>query len=142
MAQIIQGMLAEVGMKTEIKVLEWGAYLNGLQEKSHDMFILGWSTSVPDPNFAMSGLLETDAGSNFTFFSNAAFDAAMDKGRKTLDGPERAAVYKEAQEILLDQCPQVYLHSDDNCVGTQKYIKGFEVGSNDTYNFRTVYFEE
>lgn len=142
MAQIMMAMLEEVGLNAEIKVLEWGAYLNGLQEKTHDLFILGWSTSVPDPNFAMSGLLESNAGSNYTFFSNADFDAAMQKGRETPDGPERAAVYKTAQEIINDQVPMVFLHSDDNCVGIQKYVKGFEVGSDDTYNFRDVYFEE
>ncbi len=142
MAQIMMAMLEEVGLSAEIKVLEWGAYLNGLQEQTHDMFILGWSTSVPDANFAMSGLLETNAGSNYTFFSEADFDAAMQKGRETPDGPERAAVYKTAQEIINDLVPMVFLHSDDNCVGIQKYVKGFEIDSDDTYNFRNAYFEE
>jgi peptide/nickel transport system substrate-binding protein len=141
MAQIIKAQLAEFGINAEIKVLEWGAYLNGLQEKQHDMFILGWSTGVPDANFAMSGLLESDAGSNYTFFNNKEFDEAMDKGRATEDGPDRAAAYRTAQEIINDQVPMIFLHSDDNCVGTQKFVKGFEVGSNDTYNFREVYFE-
>ena len=142
MAQIIMAQLEEIGLDAEIKVLEWGAYLNGLQEQQHDMFILGWSTSVPDPNFAMSGLLETNAGSNYTFFSNADFDAVMKAGRETPDGPERAAAYRKAQEIINDQVPMVFLHSDDNCVGIQNYVKGFAIGSDDTYDFRTVYFAE
>lgn len=141
MAQIIMAQLEELGLNSEIKVLEWGAYLNGLQEKQHDLFILGWSTSVPDANFAMSGLLETNAGSNYTFFSNAEFDAEMQKGRETPDGDERAAHYRKAQEIINDQVPMVFLHSDDNCVGVQKYVKGFEIGNDDTYDFRHVYFE-
>ena len=142
MAQIIMAQLEELGLRCEIKVLEWGAYLNGLQEKKHDMFILGWSTSVPDPNFAMSAMLETGASSNYPFFSSAEFDAVMQAGRETPDGPERAAAYRKAQEIINDQVPMIYLHSDDNCVGIQKYVKGFEIGSTDIYDFRGVYFEE
>ena len=142
MAQIIKAQLAEVGLVAEIKVLEWGAYLNGLQEKQHDMFILGWSNSIPDPNYSMSNLLEGGAGANYTFFNNPEFDATMDKGRKTPDGPERAAVYRKAQEIINDQAPMVFLHCDDICVGAQKYVKGFDVGSNETYDFRGVFFEQ
>ena len=56
MATIIQSQLEEVGIKAEIKVLEWGAYLDGLKQKTHDMFILGWVASVPDPEFAVSGV--------------------------------------------------------------------------------------
>lgn len=142
MAQIILAQLEELGLRGEIKVLEWGAYLNGLQEKAHDMFILGWSTSVPDPNFALSGLLESTSVSNYTVFLNDGFDAALQKGRETPDGPERAEYYVKAQQIVNDQVPMVFLHSDDNCVGAQKFVKGFSVGSDDSYNFRSVYFEE
>ena len=141
MAQIIKAQLAEVGLNAEIKVLEWGAYLSGLQEKQHNLFILGWNSSIPDPNFCMTNLLESGAGANYTFFSDAEFDATMDKGRKTPDGPERAAVYKKAQEIINDQVPMVFLHCDDVCVGAQKYVKGFAIGSNENFSFRDIYFE-
>jgi len=49
-ATIIQAQLDEIGITSEIRVLEWGAYLNGLMEKRHDLFILAWTVSVPDPN--------------------------------------------------------------------------------------------
>ena len=143
MAQIIMAQLEELGLKCEIRVLEWGAYLNGLQDKKHDMFILGWSgASIPDPNFAMSGILESGAAANYTVFSDAEFDAAMQAGRRTPDGPERGEIYRRAQEIINEQIPMIFLHTNDNCVGIQSYVKGLEVGSNDSYDFRTVYFEE
>ena len=42
MATIIQAQLKELGIDAEIKVLEWGAYIQGLQKKTHDLFLLGW----------------------------------------------------------------------------------------------------
>ena len=35
MATIIQAQLKELGIVAEIKVLEWGAYIQGLQKKDH-----------------------------------------------------------------------------------------------------------
>ena len=142
MAQIIQAELEEIGVKAEIKVLEWGAYLNGLQEQKHDMFILGWTTSVPDPNFAISGLLETAAGSNYTFSSDPKLDELLAKGRETPDGPERAEIYKQAQQEVNDFCPMVLLHNDESVVGSQKYLKGFVPSNTERHSFRDVYFEE
>ena len=41
MATIIQAQLQELGIEAKIKVLEWGAYIQGLQKKEHDLFLLG-----------------------------------------------------------------------------------------------------
>ena len=144
MATIIQAQLAEIGITTEIKVLEWGAYLSGLQEKKHDMFLLGWVSTVPDPNFAVAGLLETSAigGSNYTFFSDKKLDELLAKGRSVPDGDERAATYKDMQLFINEQTPMVYLHNDESIAGAQKYVKGFNVRSNEIHSFRETYFEE
>jgi peptide/nickel transport system substrate-binding protein len=142
MATIIQAQLEELGIKAEIKVLEWGAYLNGLQEKTHDLFLLGWVSTVPDPNFAVSGLLESTAGSNYTFYADKKMDELLAKGRSMPDGEERAQVYREMQLYINDQVPMCYLHNDESIAGTQKNVKGFNVKANEIHSFREVYFED
>ena len=142
MAQIMQAQLEEIGITAEIKVLEWGAYLNGLQEQKHDMFELGWVSSVPDPNFAISGLLESGAGSNYTFSSDPKLDELLAKGRETPDGPERAEIYRQAQLEINEYCPMVFLHNDESVAGSQKNVKGFAPAGNETHSFREVYFED
>jgi peptide/nickel transport system substrate-binding protein len=143
-ATIIQAQLEELGIASEIRVLEWGAYLNGLMEKTHDLFILGWVSTVPDPNFAVSGLLETSAigASNYTFFSDPKLDELLAKGRGVPDGDERAAIYKEMQLYINEQVPMIYLHNDESIAGAQKYVKGFAPRSNEIHSFREAYFEE
>ncbi len=141
MATIIQAQLAEVGIVSEIKVLEWGAYLSGLQKKEHDVFLLGWVSTVPDPNFAVSGLLESTAGSNYTFFNDEKMDEMLAKGRSTPDGDARKAAYKEMQQYINHMTPMVYLHNDESIAGAQKGVKGFDVRTNEIHSFRGVYFE-
>ena len=142
MATIIQAQLKELGIDAEIKVLEWGAYIQGLQKKTHDLFLLGWGLSVPDPDYAVAGLLETGAGTNYTFFSDAKLDELLSKGRSMPDGPDREKAYKDMQLYINEQCPMILLHNDESLVGVQKSVKGFISSPFDVHTFATVYFEE
>ena len=142
MATIIQAQLKELGIDAEIKVLEWGAYIQGLQKKTHDLFLLGWGLSVPDPDYAVAGLLETGAGTNYTFFSDAKLDELLSKGRAMPDGPDREKAYRDMQLYINEQCPMILLHNDESLVGVQKSVKGFISSPFDVHTFATVYFEE
>ncbi len=142
MATIIQAQLAEAGITTEIVQQEWGAYLNVLQQKQHDVFLLGWGLSVPDPDYAVSGLLETNAGTNYTTFSDTKLDEMLAKGRSLPDGEERAKVYRDMQMYINEQLPMIYLHNDEAIAGVRKIVKGFEVDPFEVHSFRNVYFEE
>ncbi len=142
MATIIQAQLQELGIVSDIKVLEWGAYIQGLQRKEHDLFLLGWGLSVPDPDYAVAGLLETNAGSNFTFFSDPKLDELLSNGRSMPDGPDREKTYKDMQTFINEQCPMIYLHNDESLVGVQKIVKGFISSPFDVHTFATAYFEE
>ena len=142
MATIIQAQLKELGIDAEIKVLEWGAYIQGLQKKTHDLFLLGWGLSVPDPDYAVAGLLETGAGTNYTFFSDVKLDELLSKGRAMPDGPDREKAYRDMQLYINEQCPMILLHNDESLVGVQKSVKGFISSPFDVHTFATVYFEE
>lgn len=141
MATIMQAQLQEVGIASDIRVLEWGAYLNGLRQKQHDVFLLGWVSTVPDPNFAVSGLLESTAGSNYTYTADKKLDDMLIQGRRTPDGDKRAAIYKDMQLYINDLLPMVYLHADESIAGMQKNVKGFIVRSNEVHSFRETYFD-
>jgi len=127
MATIIQSQLADIGINAEIKVLEWGAYLDGLKQKTHDMFLLGWVASVPDPEFALSGVFHSSmvGSTNFTYFIDETVDKMMEDGKALPNGPDREKVYVELQKRIDDLCPWVYLHNDEQIVGAQKTVKGF-----------------
>ena len=142
MAQIIQAQLAELGIKSEIMQQEWGAYLQALQERTHDVFLLGWGLSVPDPNYAVAGLLATGAGTNYTCFSDPKLDEMLSKGRALPDGEEREKVYQDMQRHINEQCPMIYLHNDESLVGVRKAVKGFKASPFEVHSFRTAYVEE
>lgn len=141
LATIIQAQLKEVGIDVEIKVLEWGAYLDGLQKKVHDMYILGWVASVPDPEFALAGVFQSNGGSNYTFFADEEVDALLAKGKSIPDGDEREAVYMKLQERIFDLAPWVYLYNEETFHGSQKNVKGFVPSPRGFHLLTNVIFE-
>lgn len=128
MATIMQSQLKEVGIDAEIKILEWGAYLDGLSKGEHDMFIIGWTCQTLDPDLAVYAPLHSSkagAGGNYSFFKNAKVDELIMKGRVMKDSPEREEVYKEIQKEVKAQAPWVFLSNGEQVVGTSNNVKGF-----------------
>ena len=142
MAQIMQAQFAELGIQTEIMQQEWGAYLQVLQQKEHDVFLLGWGLSVPDPQYAVAGLLASGAGTNYTNFGDAKLDELLATGKTTPDGEERAKIYKEMQLYINDQTPMIYLHNDEQLVGVRKAVKGFVSNPFEVHRFNTASVED
>lgn len=128
MATIMQSQLKEVGIDVEIKVLEWGAYLDGLSKGEQDMFLIGWTCQTPDPDLAVYAPLHSSkvgSGGNYSFFMNEKVDELIMQGRVMKNSPEREAVYKELQKEVKNQSPWVFLSNGEQVVGTTKAVKGF-----------------
>src|SRR5699024_5700384 len=42
----VQAQLEEIGVEVDVEVLEWGAYLDLVDNGEQDMYVLGWSYST------------------------------------------------------------------------------------------------
>jgi peptide/nickel transport system substrate-binding protein len=127
MATIIQAQLKKIGVDVKIQVLEWGAYLQGLKEFKHELFLVGWTCQTPDPDMAVYPTFHSSqiGGNNFAAFSDPAVDELLAKARVTPDGPERQSMYYEIQDQLRDKAPWVPLANKKYAFGLQDYITGF-----------------
>lgn len=143
-ATIVQSMLAEVGIEIEIRVLEWGTFLEGLKNGTQDLFLLGWGGNLPDAEFFFGSLYHSKSipATNSSRYSNPEFDALLEKGTSTPDGPERKAVYVAAQRLFIKDAPAVYWSLEESIVGTSKKVKNFQMHPKGIYRLNTVTFEE
>lgn len=127
-AEVVQSQLKGIGINAEIKVLEWGAYLEATEKGEHDMFILGWSNMTGDADYNQFFLFHSDARGkmgNNTFFSNERVDELIDLGRKETDPTKRLAIYAEAQEIEMQEAPMIFLRNDERLAVISKDVQGF-----------------
>lgn len=108
------------------------------------MFILGWVTVTGDPDYGLFPLFHTsafgDAG-NRTFYSNAAVDELLEKGRYSTDEAEREAAYMEVQQLIRDDAPWVFMNYGENISATAANVKGFVQHPAGHYRLYPVYFE-
>ena len=137
----MQESLAELNINIDIEQVEWGAYLEMTGNGEHDMFVLGWSNPPADPNHLLSTLFHSDmigSAGNRSFFSNEEFDALIDEGKKESDEDAREEIYKQAQEILIDEAPAIFIRYPENLNAYQSNISGLKIDNNNLLDLRNV----
>ena len=59
------------------------------------------------------------------FVGSHLCDALLEKGTATLDQAARKKVYAEAQELIVQECPLVFMISQELLAASTKDVKGF-----------------
>jgi peptide/nickel transport system substrate-binding protein len=137
-AAILQQNLAAVGVKMEIRTLEWAAFINEFVDKrKFDAVILGWNiTQDPDQYDIWSSKKTGPKELNFVGFKNAEVDRLLEEGRRTFDIEKRKKAYFRIQEILAEEQPYVFLYYPDALPAVHRRIHGIEPApAGISYNF-------
>jgi peptide/nickel transport system substrate-binding protein len=141
-AAILQQNLAEVGIRMQIRTVEWAAFINQfIDKRNFDAVLLGWSLS-PDPDqydiwhSSKTGPKEL----NFVGFANPEVDKLLEEGRSTFDIEKRKKAYFRIQEILAEEQPYVFLYAPDALPVVQKRFHGIHPApAGISYNFPKWY---
>ena len=137
-AAILQQNLAAVGVKMEIRTLEWAAFINEFVDKrKFDAVILGWNiTQDPDQYDIWSSKKTGPKELNFVGFKNDEVDRLLEEGRRTFDVEKRKKAYFRIQEILAEEQPYVFLYYPDALPVVHNRIHGIEPApAGISYNF-------
>ncbi len=87
------------------------AFFEKLRRRQFQLCRLSWVADYPDAqNFLQCFYGPNHSpGPNRTNYENPEFDDLYDRARTMPDGPERTALYERMGEIVLDDCPWVFL---------------------------------
>ncbi len=119
-AQAIQSQLSEVGIDARLETLEWATYLEftgkNKEESEHEMYLLGWGNMTGDSDNGLYPLFHSTQnvpfGSDRSYFENDEVDKFLDEARMAPDVTERENLYAQAIEIIWDEAPWLFLHSE------------------------------
>ncbi|MEK4299879.1 glutathione ABC transporter substrate-binding protein [Oceanobacillus sp. FSL W8-0428] len=140
-----QAQLKEIGIDVSIEMMEWGAYLEQIGNGDHDMFILGWSNSTADADLGLAPLFHSDnlgPPGNRTFLQNDDLDELLDAGRQEVDEEKRLEIYKEAQELLIDEAPMVYIMHKDYLLAERTEVQNLKMLPTKMLLLKDVYLEQ
>lgn len=125
MAVAIREMARPAGFNIEVQTMPHATYLDQVWRQGN--FYVGFYNMQASADAIFSLLYTSDAAWNETRWNNADFDAQVAAGRSTPDGPERAAIYAEAQELMFEGLPTIIPVFFDLLGAKHDYVQGFDL---------------
>jgi len=124
LAPYFAAQMGQLGLKIKINAVE-RSLVNEEYKKDFD-FVLGTVFHSPLPNHTpqWATVLVTGASQNFGRYSNADFDAVVDKLNREADPKKREALWVEGQDILDNDPPEVHFGYTAHMPMWQNYVKG------------------
>jgi len=142
--QIMQEMWAKAGITVHIEQWEYQALQSEMKKGEFDMLLLGWSPSTGEANQALYPTLHSSQwppNYNRAHYANETVDSLLLKGQQTIDPDERMAAYKEAETIIMDEAPWVFLYYVQDAIATGSNVEGVIVLPTEHILFKDVFIK-
>ncbi len=147
--QVLQQMFAQVGVQMELDQQERGALVDQIflpvEENPTEAALVGASASTGDADLALTVSFTRQsfppASNNWSFFQDDRVEELVEAGRSSGDPAVRQDAYAEAQAIIWEQAPWVFLVSPDSIAGRSTSITGVVAAPDNTIDARRAQFE-
>lgn len=127
-AQVVKQQLADIGIRVEVVQQEDSIFFDGLGKQDFEMTIVGWVGFV-DPDEFLYNIFHTGEVWNQQAYSNNKVDELLEKGRVAMDEEERKQIYKDAQSLIAEDAPMIFLYANNQSSALREGIHGFDVNS-------------
>jgi peptide/nickel transport system substrate-binding protein len=111
--QIFVKAAQAVGIKLTLETLD-GTTLSNIVYNNNapnwDIFIWGWDSGTPDPDYLMSVPLSNQIGNNNdVYYSNKSYDALYNKQARTPVPAERVPLVHDLQRLFYEDCAYIVM---------------------------------
>ncbi len=131
----VKAALSEIGMEVEIVPLTASVIADRKVTSEPDQelafFVDEFLPWIADPSYTFDVGSKSGVFGNYVDFSNARVDELIDLGWKALDPEERRELSEEAQRIIVDEAPWVYLAQPDYKIAMRDTVTGFVLYPNE-----------
>ncbi|WP_115864117.1 ABC transporter substrate-binding protein [Halorussus litoreus] len=112
-------LVNKLGVEAEVQIGQVGQIFDNWVNVDYDVNMAGWSgkPSRIDPNTFLSAF-HTDGGLYTPNYSNPEYDELVEKSQRETDREARKELVMEAQQILAEDVPVVFLFADDALAAT------------------------
>jgi oligopeptide transport system substrate-binding protein len=124
-AQFVQNQIKiNLGITVSLEPMERAAFSRMVNAEQHTWAWFGWGADYPDPDNWLPELFGTGAGNNHTNYSSAAFDAISAQAKNELDNTKRLALWAQAQALVVDDAPVLFIQYRERFRLVKPYVKG------------------
>jgi len=110
--ELTTGFFRKIGVILKPSYSNWPTFLGKMERKQCQLYRLGWVADYPDAeNFMQLFYSHNESpGPNHSNFRNEQFDRLYEKIRIIPDSPERTTLYREMSDIVVEECPWIFMH--------------------------------
>ena len=140
LAGFIAKQTEEAGIPVQVEVVQKSLLLE-LTSNSRALFFRGsWIADYPDAeNYLSVFYSKNPAPPNYTRYKNPAFDKLFESALAETNDSLRYELYKEADQVMINDAPVIPLWYDEWIHFTQPEIKNFNVNGLNLLELRKVY---
>lgn len=127
-ALTLQAFFSDIGVKLNLKKVAYATSREMIDKGDFDLALGVWSPDFGDPYMFMNYWFDSvnfGLAGNRAFYKNDKVDELVRKAASINDKAEREKLYQEAQKIVIDEVPYLYLYQKDFLLPISKNVKGF-----------------
>jgi len=136
--QAFQNFLRVIGVRASINRVEPAAFWDFLRVPPDrlrwDMVLFGFNPSNGDGAYHMTSLFESNPSRseppkvwNFTWYTNPKVDTLLNEADATVNQASRNSLLAQAQRIVWNDAPYVWLYAENVIVAKRKTVKDVQV---------------
>ncbi len=133
-AQVIKQQLSKIGIRVRILVERSTLFFNSLGHGDFQMTVVGWVGFV-DADEWLYALFHGGGRYNQQGFDSPELDRLLDRGRTLRDRSARQRVYRDAQRIIAEEAPMVFLYQNPQISAWRPRVHGYVVHPTATTKF-------
>ena len=131
--EAIQGYLSDVGIETDLELMESGAYWDLEAEKQlPPLFGDSWSETSGEALPRLIGALG-GMDASFSAWSDPEIDRLLDEISVTVDDEARAELYQELQQYMYENPPFIYLYQPQTFEAIRDNVQNYKPRAAEDY---------
>jgi len=140
--QIIAADLRKIGVELVPEAEEQAAYLADMRAGKWHMTGMLFAATDPDVLYIVAHSSSIDSAWNTARYNNPEVDALLEQARVTIDQAARAELYKQVQQIMLEEMPYIPYYLIQNAQIVNARLQGFKTDAQAFLDFYDAYIEE
>lgn len=125
-AQLLKSQLEKIGVQADIQLIEWAQWLEDVYNNAdYEATVIGHSGKL-DPQDFLSRFTTTYSH-NYFKYANPSYDEKVARAASVTDTNQRAELYKECQQILVDDAASVFIQDPSILYAVNSKLSGMQI---------------
>lgn len=142
-ATIMQANFAQIGVQLNLRLLANPTLRDQVDKGDFELCLGAWSPDFADPYMFMNFWFDSSLWGlpgNRSFYKNEQVDALIREAAVKADVAERTRLYHQAQDLIMEDAPYIFLYQVQTIVPLRKNVHGYVYNPmlESMYNFESI----